>query len=340
MNNPRWKQSPEGSNWGDFGCDDQIGRMNLLTPQTRLRAIREVECGIVFRPSLPRDYPGGNALSSHRNEPRFFHERRGDGYNYNYEMSNVCGSYTDVVCDEAIMLYSQYSTQWDGLGQVGQMFDADGDGVAERVYYNGFRGGVDMIGPDDADGGWGAKAIGVERLAATSVQGRGVMVDLERLHGHARTLVGYDGLMAALDSQGASVESGDFLCMYTGFADVILEMNKRPDGAVLANSCAVLDGRDKKLLQWITDSGVVAICADNYAVEAYPARAGEGERYPGLPLHAHCLFKLGLHLGELWHFAELVKWLRANGRWSFLLTAPPLRLPGAVGSPATPVATV
>ena len=58
MNNPRWKQRPDGSNWGDFGPDDQIGRMNLLTPQTRLRAIREVQQGIAFCLSLPLDYPG------------------------------------------------------------------------------------------------------------------------------------------------------------------------------------------------------------------------------------------------------------------------------------------
>lgn len=32
--------------------------------------------------------------------------------------------------------------------------------------------------------------------------------------------------------------------------------------------------------------------------------------------------------------------LRANGRGRFLLTAPPLRLPCAAGSPTTPVATV
>ena len=37
---------------------------------------------------------------------------------------------------------------------------------------------------------------------------------------------------------------------------------------------------------------------------------------------------------------QLADWLRARGRYRFLLTAPPLRLPGAVGSPATPVATV
>ena len=37
---------------------------------------------------------------------------------------------------------------------------------------------------------------------------------------------------------------------------------------------------------------------------------------------------------------ELADWLRANNRSRFLFTGPPLRLPGAVGSPATPVATV
>jgi hypothetical protein len=45
-------------------------------------------------------------------------------------------------------------------------------------------------------------------------------------------------------------------------------------------------------------------------------------------------------LGELWWLRDLATWLRAHGRSRFLLTAPPLRLPGAVGSPATPVATV
>jgi len=314
--------------------------MNLLTPERRLRAIREVEHGIAFCLSLPLDYPGGSALHPLRRGPRFSHERRSDGWNYNYRLSGVCGCFNDVVCDEAVTLHTQYSTQWDGLGHVGQMFDVDGDGQPRKVYYNGYRGGVDLIGPDDAADGFGAKAIGIENLATVGVQGRGVLVDLEKRYGRTRALVGYDDLMAALDEQRASIEPGDFLCLYTGFADLILEMNKTPDGDVLARSCAALDGRDEKLLQWITDSGIVAICADNYAVEAFPARASEGDAYPALPLHNHCLFKLGLHLGELWYFADLAKWLREHRRSSFLLTAPPLRLPGAVGSPATPVATV
>ena len=96
---------------------------------------------------------------------------------------------------------------------------------------------------------------------------------------------------------------------------------------------------DPKLLQWITDSGLVALIADNYAVEAHPATHRNGP-CATLPLHEHCIFKLGVHLGEIWHLGPLAQWLRAHQRHRFLLTAPPLRLPGAVGSPATPIATV
>ena len=38
--------------------------------------------------------------------------------------------------------------------------------------------------------------------------------------------------------------------------------------------------------------------------------------------------------------SELADWLRAHGRWRFLLTAPPLRLLSAVGAPANAIATV
>jgi kynurenine formamidase len=129
------------------------------------------------------------------------------------------------------------------------------------------------------------------------------------------------------------------VCLHTGFAQMILEMDRKPDGHQLENSCAVLEGRDPRLLQWITDSGLSALIADNYAVEAHPA-SSHRDTCAALPLHEHCLFKLGVHLGEIWHLTPLADWLRAHGRSRFLLTAPPLRLPGAVGSPATPVATV
>ena len=104
-----------------------------------------------------------------------------------------------------------------------------------------------------------------------------------------------------------------------------------------------MDGYDKKLLEWIADTGVAAIAADNLAVERSSTLGADPRmphRGPALPLHEHCLFKLGIMLGELWYLTELAAWLRQNHRSRFLLTAPPLRLPGAAGSPVTPVATV
>jgi hypothetical protein len=109
----------------------------------------------------------------------------------------------------------------------------------------------------------------------------------------------------------------------------------------LNKSCTGLDGRDDRLKQWITDSGVVALISDNRAVEFEYAGPPPGvERGPLLGLHELCLFKLGVHLGELWYLTELARWLREHKRHYFLLTAPPLHLPGAVGSPANAIATV
>ena len=62
----RWKNRPEGSNWGDFGPDDQLGRLNLLTPEKVLQGIAEVRAGKSFCLSMPLDYPGGSDLNTFR----------------------------------------------------------------------------------------------------------------------------------------------------------------------------------------------------------------------------------------------------------------------------------
>ncbi|CAN7739763.1 cyclase family protein [Pseudorhodoferax sp. LjRoot39] len=349
--NPRWKQRPPGSTWGDFGPDDQLGRLNLLTAEKVRQGVAEVREGRSFALSLPLDYPGGNALNANRQPPVLRPLLRKGLVNFNCLLGELEPGRTDVLSDDLAILHLQYSTQWDGFAHVGALFDANGDGLPEPLYYNGFAAGRDIAGPSDVrDAGVpaapgaavstsAAHALGIEGMARTGVQGRGVMVDLHAHLGNAYTVVGYEQLMRVLEADGVVVEPGDMLCLHTGFAEVVLGMHKRPDPAVLAASCAVLDGRDERLLQWITDSQIAAIAADNYAVEAFPAKAGPA-CCAALPLHEHCLFKLGVHLGELWHLTPLAQWLRAHGRHRFLLTAPPLNLPGAVASPVTPVATV
>jgi len=334
----RWVNRPEGSNWGDFGEDDQNGRLNLVTPAKIRTAAEEIICGERFCLSLPLDLPGGNVLNSGRFPPKLQPTLRAGKPNSNYALSADYPDFKDVISDDAVFLHTQYSTQWDGLSHVGQEFDADDDGIAEAVYYNGYRADS-HIGTSANNGEMYASSLGIERMAEVGVQGRGVMIDLEGTFGRDRTLVGYDQLMQVMEADNVSVEDGDMVCLHTGFAQMIVEMNGQPDKDKLHGSCAALNGRDTKLLNWITDSGLSLLIADNYAVESYPAEKGEG-CCAALPLHEHCLFKLGIHLGELWHLTPLNDWLKRNNRSRFFLTAPPLRLPGAVGSPANPVATV
>lgn len=352
MANARWKNRPEGSTWGDYGPDDQLGRLNDLTAEKVLQGIAEVRAGKTFCLSLPLDYPGGAVLNPRRHPPQIRPSRRADKPNWLYRTAWDHPGLTDVVNDDLVIMHLQYSTQWDSLAHVGALFDADGDGIAEPVFYNGFRGDSVMEGPTDvaqsgaipgttveARSTSHAKALSVAGMAETCLQGRAVMIDLHAHFGNRRHPVGYDDLMRVMAADGVTVEKGDLVCLRTGFDELILSAKKDPDKHTLETSCTGLDGTDQRLLQWISESGLVSLIADNYAVELIPDRVKPGQ-CAMLPLHQHCLFKMGINLGEIWRLSELADWLRANNRSRFLLTAPPLRLPGAVGSPATPVATV
>jgi kynurenine formamidase len=349
----RWKERPPGSTWGDWGDDDELGRINLLTPEKVLQGVREVQAGITFCLSLPLDYPGGTALNQRRYPPVLAPTEDMEGnddtfYNVHQSQMKDWGNpkYVDVWNDDMVTLFLQYSTQWDSLAHAGAEFDADGDGIEEAVYYNGFRAGVDLVGPKvDATGDGGkhrcfAHHLGLEHMAFHGVQGRAVLIDLAHHLGHDWRGVDRKTLEHIMAADDVVVEPGDMVLLHTGFATKILEWNRNPDPKQLFTMCTYLDARDEAVLEWITESQISALVADNYAVEGLVGRDRDESRHSLLPIHHLCLFKLGVPLGELWYLHDLAAWLRENNRSRFLLTAPPLRLPGAVGSPATPVATV
>ena len=130
----RWKQRPQGSTWGDFGEDDQLGRLNLLTPEKVRQGAAEVQTGQRFALSLPLDYPGGSALNPNRKPPVLRPLQRKGRVNFNCLLQELEPGRTDVLSDDMVILSLQYSTQWDGLAHVGALFDANGDGLPEPLY--------------------------------------------------------------------------------------------------------------------------------------------------------------------------------------------------------------
>ncbi len=203
----RWKHRPPASNWGEFGPDDQRGRMNLVTREKVLQGVAEVKEGITFCLSLPLDYPGGSVLNPRRSPPRLAATLRGGKQNFCFPLAAENPDFTDVISDDLVLLTLQYSTQWDSFAHIGSRFDADGDGEREIVFYNGFRAGADVRpAPENASGepwakyeGTQARALGIENLAEHGAQGRGVMIDLHRHFARRRHAVTYDELMKVLD---------------------------------------------------------------------------------------------------------------------------------------------
>src|SRR3954470_12844968 len=320
----RWTRRPEGSTWGDWGDDDELGRINLLTPDRVLAGTREVESGVSFCLSLPLDFPGGTALNQRRHPPVLNPTEDMAGTPsvfYNVRMSEMPDfgdpKYVDVWADDVVTLAPQYSTQWDSLAHVGAEFDADGDGVEEAVYYNGYRAGVDLVGPQDDARGDGsghrcfAHHLGLEHMAVHGVQGRGVLVDLAHHLGHEWRGVDRATLEEVMAADGVVVEPGDMLLLHTGYATKVLEWNGTATPRQLFTTGTYLDAHDPTLLDWITESGIAALVADNYAVEGLLGKDKDPSRHSFLPIHHHCLFKLGIPLGEMWLLGDLAAWLRA-----------------------------
>ena len=115
MGSRRWSQRPEGSTWGDFGPEDQLGRLNLVTSKKVLQGIAEVKHGITFCLSLPLDYPGGAVLNPRRTPPELRPTVRNGKPNMTYPLRCDDPTATDVVCDDQVVLTLQYprsGTAW------------------------------------------------------------------------------------------------------------------------------------------------------------------------------------------------------------------------------------
>ena len=58
MSIPRWQRRSEGSNWNDWGAEDQCGRRNVRTSEKRMLGFAEVKDSIAVNLSLPFSVTG------------------------------------------------------------------------------------------------------------------------------------------------------------------------------------------------------------------------------------------------------------------------------------------
>ena len=85
---------------------------------------------------------------------------------------------------------------------------------------------------------------------------------------------------------------------------------------------------------WLHDTEIAAIATDTWGFEVRPNEFDDAFQ----PLHQVAIPHIGLFLGEMWDPDALAVDCAAGGGYDFWLTAAPLPITGAVGSPINPIA--
>ena len=299
-------------NWGRWGPADEIGTLNFITPETIARASRLVTAGKVFALGIPLQREGPQSGTRQRFNP--IHSMFRDGGDQPHTPAEVEAMQGYGGSDDWIVMPLQCATQWDSLAHI---FD-------EGKMWNGYDATLVTSS--------GAAKNSIDKTI-DKIVGRGVLLDVARWKGVRALEPGYaitvDDLEATAAAQGVGVERGDILLIRTGHMTRYLD---RGDWHYF--DLDPFPGVSVHTAPWMHAREIAAVASDNYAVEVRPSEI-IGFRNP---FHVCAIPNMGLTLGEIFYLEALAEDCLADGRWSFLLVAPPLPVTRAVGTPINPYA--
>ncbi len=301
------------SNWGRWGPDDVRGTMNFLTETKRLEGAALVRRGVSFSLSQRFDMDGPQKGWRRRTNP--VHTMLDTGTD---AAAGIQGFPHGIGgADDVISMPLQCSTQWDGLGHI---FD---HGIA----WNGRPAGEVVTSLGDA-------VTGIETVADV-VAGRGVLLDVGRAIGNGGELpdgfaITEEHLAATIERQGPSarVGRGDIVLVRTGR----LTRARREGWGDYAGGAS--PGLSFTTAGWLHRTEIAAIATDTWGFEVRPNEFDEAFQ----PLHQVAIPHIGLFLGEMWDLDALALDCATDGVYDCWLTAAPLPITGAVGSPVNPIA--
>jgi len=297
-------------NWGRWGDDDQLGTLNLITPEVVAAAADLVRYGrtIPLAVLLEEDGVQAGFVPGRDNPVRGMHAVN-EGMDPDGDPDSFHTS------DDHVTMGLQAGTHWDGLGHVS---------YSGRMY-NGYEASTIT----DA----GASRCGIEHLR--SVCTRGVLLDVARAKGvdvlDCPYAITADDLDEAAAMGGVEVRSGDIVLVRTGRMSIY-----HRDGGLAYCLGPAGDGSNAGLslstVPWLHAHDVAAVANDTLAFEVYPSEADM------LAVHLLHLVDMGLTQGQNWDLEALSADCAADGVYEFFLAATPEPFVGAVGSPVAPVA--
>ncbi len=307
---------PPHSAWGLFGADDELGTINLLTPERVRAALALPLRGNVYALNWDVERPdppilGRRALEHHIID---LHPGADDYYD---------------------RFYPQASSQWDALCHMPH---------PRYGYYNG-RSQADITGRPGSRNG-------IEHWARRGIVGRFVLADVDLYRAKTRRPLRHDeadpvtpgDLDATLAMQGTPLEVGDILLIRMGWVGWYERQDEATRRALATAGQDLrtpgLEGSEE-MAAWLWNHHVAAVACDVPALEVLPSgpwNAPDPEATYDSYLHFRIIPLLGLAVGEMFVLDALAGACAADGDYLGLFTAAPVNKVGGAGSPANALA--
>lgn len=291
------------NNWGRWGPDDEIGTLNLITPEVVRKGVATVQDGrtLTLGLTLSLDGPQTGAIPGRVNPLRTM-------VAINVPMvgdpSQFCTS------DDVVVMGLQAATHWDALAHVSY----------DNRLYNGFEASTITA--------FGAARCGIDKVS--SLIGRAILLDVARATGVDRMAPGYaitaEDLDAAESQAAITVEPGDIVLVRTGHIQLLHGGDKVAYGAPTP-------GLSTKTVEWFHERDVAAVATDTLAFEVYPCERDDMI----LPVHLLHLVEMGMTQGQNFDLEALAADCARDGRYSFLLDATAQPFVAGLGTPVNPV---
>jgi kynurenine formamidase len=290
----------ELSNWGRWGADDQMGAVNLITPDKRKAALHTVKEGVCF--SMARNAEIKEAVD---NPVPIVRKTTRTGASVS---KTGIASTSDTFF---ISYHGMAHTHMDSLCHF----------VYDGKIYNGYS----------------SETVGEEGAAKNSILNfkngiitRGVLMDMARYKGvdwlEPGTPIYPEDLEGWEKKAGVKVQFGDVMIVRTGRWARRDALGPWPPTqlAGLHMSCA----------PWMHARDVAIIGGDD-AQDVLPSQvAGISQ-----PIHELCIVVMGMPIFDNLDLELVSREAEKRKRWDFLVTASPAAVPGATGSVLNPIAT-
>jgi kynurenine formamidase len=290
-----------------FGDDDEIGMLNLITPDISEAMLSRADASSVFDlsvdlfPGMPTWTQGGEPpyqiWMNHTPQGSMVDDPVGVGRDQNELVAWSADS---------ISMFTHCGTHVDTLNHFG---------YHDRIW-NGFTTGNHL-------GSTGWTVAGADRHPP--IIARGILLDVAAAH-DVTVLpdsfpIGVDELNMTADRQGIEIRVGDVVMVRTGRG------SEWPDAAEYLPR---EPGLNREGADWLAKQGIAMVGADNIALEHLPSADEEN----WLPVHTYLLAEAGIPIMEVVHLEEIAQ----NSLYEFCYLGAALKLRGATAGPIRPLA--